>query len=41
MYEELIGRVKEMIAKGEPLHGFAMDIAIELVLEEMEEEAQG
>lgn len=41
MYEELIGRVKEMIAKGEPLHGLAMDIAIELALEEMEEEAQG
>lgn len=35
-YEEMIARVKEMIEAGKPLHGLAMDIAIEIELREME-----
>lgn len=36
MTEEMIARVKEMIKAGKPLHGWALDIAIEIELREME-----
>lgn len=39
-YEEMIARVKGMIEAGTPLHGWAMDIAIDLAIEEMEEDAR-
>lgn len=39
-YEEMIARVKGMIEAGTPLHGWAMDIAIDLALEELEEEGR-
>jgi hypothetical protein len=35
-YAELKIKVAEMVANGEPLHGMARDIAIELALEELE-----
>ena len=39
-YEEMIARTKEAIAAGKPLHGLMMDIAIDLALEELEEEGR-
>lgn len=33
-YKEMVEAVKEMIRKGEPLHGIARDIAIDLLLDE-------
>lgn len=39
-YEEMIARVKGMIEAGTPLHGWAMEIAIDLALEELEEEGR-
>ena len=39
-YEEMIARVKEAIEMGKPLHGWMMDIAIDLALEEMEKEGR-
>ena len=39
-YEEMIARTKEAIAAGKPLHGLMMDIAIDLAIEEMEEDAR-
>ena len=40
MYEEMIARVKEAIEMGKPLHGWMMDIAIDLAIEEMAEDAR-
>ena len=37
-YEEMIARVKGMIERGEPLHGYVFDIAVEIAFAEMEDE---
>lgn len=35
-YKELKAKVAEMVKKGEKLHGYALEIAIEMALEEKE-----
>lgn len=35
-YEEMKKYIAEKIEKGEPLHGWARDLAIELALEDLE-----
>lgn len=37
-WEEIIAKVKEDIKTGKPLHGFEFDLAVEMALQEMEEE---
>ena len=37
-WEEITAKVKEDIKAGKPLHGFEFDLAVEMALQEMEEE---